>query len=104
MAAVLPGREEVSVVSAALSSRDDSGEVGPSSLSDDDSLEDSRASKAEDRRPVGTMGAGSKRDCERLGPCLRSTRRDWDGRGKNLNLESNSLFCGYTKVLFDTAK
>ena len=53
-AAVLPRREEVSVVSAALGSRDDSGEVGPSSLSDDDSLEDSRASKAEDRRPETT--------------------------------------------------
>ena len=55
-AAVLPGREELSVLSAALSSRDDSGELGPSSLSDDVSLEDSKASKADERRPEETMG------------------------------------------------
>ena len=55
-AAVLPGREELSVLSAVLSSRDDSGELGPSSLSDDVSLEDSKASKADERRPEETMG------------------------------------------------
>lgn len=49
IAAVLPGREDVSV--AVLSSWEDSGETGHSSLSEADSLEDSRASKAEERRP-----------------------------------------------------
>ena len=48
MAAVLPGSEEVSVV--VLSSCEDSGEAGHSSLSDADSLEDRRDSSAEERR------------------------------------------------------
>ncbi len=57
IAAVLPGREEVSV--AVLKSCDDSGETGHSSLSEADSLEDSRASKAEERRPTeGCMEKG----------------------------------------------
>lgn len=49
-AAVLPGREEVSVV---LSSWLDSGLPGHSSLSEADSLGDSRDSKAEALRPAG---------------------------------------------------
>lgn len=49
-AAVLPGREEVSV--AVLSSWEDSGETGQSSLSEAESLAESRASKAEERRPM----------------------------------------------------
>lgn len=49
IAAVLPGRDEVSV--AVLSSCEDSGETGHSSLSEDSSLDDSKASKAEERRP-----------------------------------------------------
>lgn len=53
IAAVLPGREEVSV--AVLSSWGDSKETGHSSLSEADSLDDSRASKAEERRPMWIM-------------------------------------------------
>lgn len=52
IAAVLPGREEVSVV--VLSSWEESGETGPSSLSEADSLEDSIDSRAEERRPTWT--------------------------------------------------
>lgn len=50
IAAVLPGSEEVSV--AVLRSWEDSGEPGPISLSEADSLEDSRVSKVEERRPI----------------------------------------------------
>lgn len=60
IAAVLPGREDVSV--AVLSSWEDSGETGHSSLSEADSLEDSRASKAEERRPKQRWG---KEGCDK---------------------------------------
>lgn len=53
IAAVLPGRDEVSV--AVLSSGEDSGETGHSSLSEADSLDDSRASRAEERSPTWRM-------------------------------------------------
>lgn len=49
MAAVLPGSEDASV--AALSSWEDVGETGHSSLSEAESLEDRSASKAEERKP-----------------------------------------------------
>lgn len=59
IAAVLPGREEVSV--AVLSSWKDSGETGHISLSEADSLDDSIASKAEERRPVWRTARKDKR-------------------------------------------
>lgn len=49
-AAVLPAREEVSV--AVLSSCEDSGDTRHRSLSEADSLDNSRASKAEERSPM----------------------------------------------------
>lgn len=55
IAAVLPGMEEVSV--AVLSSWEDSGETGHSSLSEPESLDDRRASKAEERRPKWMMAS-----------------------------------------------
>lgn len=53
IAAVLPGREEASV--AVLVSWEDSGETGHSSLSDADSLDNSIASNADERKPTRAM-------------------------------------------------
>lgn len=73
MAAVLPGREEASV--AALVSWENSGETGPSSLSDADSLDNSIASKADERKPTRAMTVlrvkktYKRNGCYRCGVC-----------------------------------